>query len=97
MSQATPSATCRASQKLVSPQAKQALLEKAEIQAVVGDAYKAALGQKEVWDDKRWQWTFRGQKLVLHDEADKAIDWANSLKSVGNAVANIDPIYVSLP
>ncbi|KAK4893768.1 hypothetical protein LTR49_028466, partial [Elasticomyces elasticus] len=67
------------------------------VHAVVEDAYTAALSQKRKCEDKRWRWEFRGRTVVLRDEADKVAALLDRFKSVGDVVANVDPVHVGLP
>ncbi|KAK3614818.1 hypothetical protein LTR22_027657 [Elasticomyces elasticus] len=67
------------------------------VHAVVEDAYTAALSQKRKCEDKRWRWDFRGRTVVLRDEADKVAALLDRFQSVGDVVANVDPVHVGLP
>nr|POF13754.1 vegetative incompatibility protein het-e-1 [Quercus suber] len=69
----------------------------ADIDAAVHQAYDAAVLQQQVCEDKRWQWPFRGRTVVLRDEAGKVLRWLDRFKSVGDVVANVDPVHVGLP
>ena len=68
-----------------------------EIHTAVEDAYRAALSQKQVCEDKRWRWSFRGRNVVLRDEADKVLAWLDKFKTIGDIVANVDPVHIGLP
>nr|POF18023.1 high-affinity glucose transporter [Quercus suber] len=68
-----------------------------DINATVDHAYGAALRQKQACEDKSWQWNVRGRTVVLRDEADKVLRWLDRFKSVGDLVANVDPVHIGLP
>ena len=65
--------------------------------AAVDDAYQAAVRHKQICEDKRWYWTFRGQDIALRDEAEKVLLWLERFKSIGDVVANVDPLHAGLP
>jgi hypothetical protein len=76
---------------------KHLLVGTRDICAAVDDAYRAALGHKLICEDKRWCWNFRGRNVVLRDEADKVLLWLDRFKSIGDVVANVDPLHAGLP
>ena len=47
--------------------------------------------------EKRWTFTWAGRKVTLKQEADKVVHWLNRFTSLGDAVANIDPVHIDLP
>ncbi|KAK1064327.1 hypothetical protein LTR74_008804 [Friedmanniomyces endolithicus] len=51
----------------------------------------------ELCANKRWSWTYRGRKVYVHDQVDKVVQLLDKFKSVGDVVANVDPIHVGLP
>lgn len=67
------------------------------VRIAVEHAYNAAVGQKKVYEDNRWEWVFRGRTLVLRDEIDKVLVWWDRFKSIGDVVANVDPVHIGLP
>ncbi|GAB7334663.1 hypothetical protein MBLNU13_g06614t2 [Cladosporium sp. NU13] len=46
---------------------------------------------------KRWLWTYRGRQIYLFEQADKVVRLLDRFKAVGDIVANVDPIHISLP
>ena len=68
-----------------------------DVRIAVEGAYHAAVGQKKLCEDKRWELHFRGRSVVLRDEVDKVLVWLDRFKSVGDVVANVDPVHVGLP
>jgi uncharacterized protein YicC (UPF0701 family) len=46
---------------------------------------------------KKWSWTYRDRQMYVQDQADKLVRFIDKFKSVGDAVANIDPVHVGLP
>jgi len=51
----------------------------------------------ELCANKRWSWTYKGHKVYVHDQVDKVVELLDKFKSVGDVVANFDPIHVGLP
>ncbi|KAK1062123.1 hypothetical protein LTR74_010556 [Friedmanniomyces endolithicus] len=51
----------------------------------------------ELCANKRWSWTYKGHKVYVHDQVDKVVQLLDKFKSVGDVVANVDPIHVGLP
>lgn len=47
--------------------------------------------------NKRWVWEYKGRQIYLFDQADKVMQLLNKFKSVGDVVANVDPVHVGLP
>ena len=60
----------------------------ANISDTVQAAYDAARNQKTICEDKRWP---------ASEKADKVLLWLDRFKSVGDIIANADPIHVGLP
>jgi hypothetical protein len=46
---------------------------------------------------RRWHWTYKGREIYFQDQADKVLQLLNKFRSVGDVVANVDPIHVGLP
>jgi hypothetical protein len=46
---------------------------------------------------KKWCWTYQGRQVYVQDQADKLVRFIDKFKSVGDAVANIDPVHIGLP
>lgn len=46
---------------------------------------------------KRWSWTYHGRQVFVQDQADKLVCFIDKFKSVGEAVAIIDPVHIGLP
>ncbi|KAF2147935.1 WD40 repeat-like protein [Myriangium duriaei CBS 260.36] len=67
------------------------------IGATIQKAYNAVSEKQQVCKDKQWQWHFHGRVRVLRDEADKILYWLKRFKTVGDAVAGLDPVHVGLP
>ncbi|KAK0277286.1 hypothetical protein LTR54_000799 [Friedmanniomyces endolithicus] len=51
----------------------------------------------ELCANKRWSWTYKGHKVYVHDQVAKVVQLLDKFKSVGDVVANVDPIHVGLP
>lgn len=68
-----------------------------DVSTAVDQVYGAALRKKQICEDKRWRWTFRNKDILLRDEAQKVLGWLDRFKSVGDVIANVDPVYIGLP
>lgn len=68
-----------------------------DIGTAVDRAYSAALSKKQVCESKRWRWSVGGREIVLREEAEKVLHWLDRFKSVGDVVANVDPLHIGLP
>ncbi|GAM91406.1 hypothetical protein ANO11243_094560 [Dothideomycetidae sp. 11243] len=60
-------------------------------------AYNAAFKKQQECKQKNWQWQFRGRTIIVRDEADKVLFWLKRFKTIGGAVAEIDPVHIGLP
>jgi len=47
--------------------------------------------------NKRWCWDYRGRQIYLSEQVDKVVQLLDKFKSVGDVIANVDPIHVGLP
>ena len=63
------------------------------VDEVYGTAYKL---QQSV-GVKRSYWKYGNHKICLQDQVDKVLRLLDRFKSIGNVVANVDPIHVGLP
>ncbi|KAK3619916.1 hypothetical protein LTR22_025802 [Elasticomyces elasticus] len=46
---------------------------------------------------KSWYWSYNGRLIYVHDQVDKVVQLLDKLKSVGDIVANVDPVHIGLP
>lgn len=46
---------------------------------------------------KRWSWNYKGRQMYLFEQADKVVRLLDRFKTVGDIVANVDPVHVDLP
>jgi hypothetical protein len=46
---------------------------------------------------KRWSWNYKGREVYLADQVDKVVRLLDKFKTVGDVVANVDPVHVGLP
>jgi hypothetical protein len=53
--------------------------------------------KRELCEDKRWNFQFKGHTVRLRDTADKVIVWLDKFKQVGDIAVNVDPIHAGLP
>lgn len=65
--------------------------------AALDEIHAKAKDLQEVCNDKSWRWHFRGREIVLREEVDRVLRLLDRFKSVGDVVANIDPVHVGLP
>jgi len=47
--------------------------------------------------DKRWQFTFRGETIVMRDVGRKILLWVDKFKGIGDVVIQFDPGHAALP
>ncbi|KAK0276049.1 hypothetical protein LTR91_002398 [Friedmanniomyces endolithicus] len=67
------------------------------IDAALNEVHGAVCELGELCANKRWSWTYKGHKVYVHDQVDKVVQLLDKFKSVGDVVANVDPIHVGLP
>ena len=68
-----------------------------DIRVAVQAALDAVTRKQKEFKAKQWSFTFRGQTVVLRNEADKIARWLDRFKAAGDIVANVDPVHVGLP
>lgn len=68
-----------------------------KIDDALHDAYNVAKELQARSAMKRWSWTYRGRQVYIQDQADKLVRFIDRFKSVGDAIANIDPLHIGLP
>ncbi|KAK5689539.1 hypothetical protein LTR17_026240 [Elasticomyces elasticus] len=66
------------------------------IDAAFDEAYGCATKLRDC-TDKRLSWEYKGRQIYLSDEVDKVLQFLDKFKSVGDVVANVDPVHVGLP
>lgn len=44
-----------------------------------------------------WKVKWKGKYIVLRDIADKTIEWVNKFKTLGNIIAQGDPVHAAIP
>jgi len=47
--------------------------------------------------DKPWQFTFRGENIVMRDVGRKILEWVNKFKEIGDIIVQYDPGHIALP
>ncbi|KAF7505435.1 hypothetical protein GJ744_000762 [Endocarpon pusillum] len=72
-------------------------LASTDIQSAVQGAVNAVNNKRQACLDNRWSCTLNGRKVILREKADKVVYWLDRFKSVGDVVANADPIHIGLP
>ena len=68
-----------------------------DIDLAFEQALAAAKEKQRYCIEKRWKFTFRGRTVDVKEEADKVVSLLDRFKSVGDIVANVDPMHVGLP
>ena len=68
-----------------------------DIQSAVQGAINAANSKRQACLNNRWSFTLNGRNVILREKADKVVYWLDRFKSVGDVVANADPIHIGLP
>ncbi|KAM0703990.1 hypothetical protein Q7P35_008996 [Cladosporium inversicolor] len=61
------------------------------------EVYNSATQLQQRCASKTIEWTYKGRQISLHDQADKVLRFLDTFKSVGDIIANIDPVHVGLP
>ncbi len=56
-----------------------------------------AAKQRDLAEQGRWRFTFRGREVILRDTATKLLTWLDKFKQVGDIVVNHDPQHFALP
>nr|POF01662.1 hypothetical protein CFP56_76487 [Quercus suber] len=59
-----------------------------DISTTIQAAYDAVKKQRSIGQQQRWPGS---------EKADKVLRWLDRFKSVGNVIANVDPVHVGLP
>jgi len=53
--------------------------------------------KQQACTENSYKFEFQGRRLILRDVAEKAINWINKFKEVGDVAANFDPVHAALP
>ncbi|KAI5840807.1 hypothetical protein DFP73DRAFT_557932 [Morchella snyderi] len=64
---------------------------------VLDDVLKATNTKRETCREKMWKVKWKGKDIVLRDIADKTIEWVNKFKTLGNIIAQGDPVHAAIP
>jgi hypothetical protein len=64
---------------------------------VLDDVLKATNTARETCREKMWKISWKGKNIVLRDIADKTIEWVNKFKTLGNVIAQGDPVHAAIP
>ncbi|KAK4891326.1 hypothetical protein LTR49_028676, partial [Elasticomyces elasticus] len=67
------------------------------IDAAFDEAYGCATELHRQCTNKRPSWEYKGRQIYLYDHVDKVLQLLDKFKSVGDVVANVDPVHVGLP
>ena len=47
--------------------------------------------------NKRLSWNYKGRQVYLFEQVNKVVQLLDKFKSVGDVVANVDPVHIGLP
>ena len=80
-------------------QAVRALLPLGSVSAedAFDEVYDRATQLQQRCASKTIEWTYKGRQIYLHDQVDKVLHFLDKFRSVGDVIANVDPIHVGLP
>jgi len=53
--------------------------------------------KQQACTESSYKFEFQGRQLILRDVAEKAINWINKFKEVGDVAVNFDPVHAALP
>lgn len=53
--------------------------------------------KRNMCEERRWKFEFRGRSCELRNEADRVISWLNAFKQIGDVAVNVDPLHAGLP
>ncbi|TKA65217.1 hypothetical protein B0A55_11914 [Friedmanniomyces simplex] len=67
------------------------------IDTAFDEVYGGARELQQRCANKRWYWNYKGRQIYVHDQLDKVVQLLDKFKSVGDVVANVDPVHVGLP
>jgi hypothetical protein len=67
------------------------------IDTTIVELHTYASKLQQLWVKERWSWNYKGSQIYVSDLMDKAVQFLNKFKSVGDLVANVDPIHIGLP
>jgi hypothetical protein len=67
------------------------------IDAAIAKAHICASDLQQLCAKKRWSWTYKGREIYVSDQVYKIMQFLDKFKSVGDVVANVDPVHVGLP
>jgi len=67
------------------------------IDAAVAEAHVHASELQQLSVKERWSWNYKGRQIYVSDMMDKVVQFLDKFKSVGDVIANVDPIHLGLP
>lgn len=67
------------------------------VDTVFDDVYSCATELQRRSAMKRWVWTYNGRQVYVYDQMEKTLQLLDKFKSVGDVIANVDPLHVGLP
>jgi hypothetical protein len=57
----------------------------------------AITAQRDICQENRWKFKFRGKEIIVRDLADKLLDWVDKFKNIGDVLVSYDPSHAALP
>jgi hypothetical protein len=67
------------------------------IDAAIAEAQACASELQQLCVKNRWSWDYKGRQIHVADQVDKILRFLDKFKTVGDVVANVDPVHVGLP
>lgn len=85
--------------KLLHPENQEQIrLYSADKLTVLSEVLTAATKSREQCKDKQWKFKKRdGTVVVLYDVFNNVITWLNKMKHIGDFIASMDPVHLTLP
>ena len=68
-----------------------------DVDAAFDEAHDRATQLQQSCASKTLHWNYKGRQIYVHNQADKILQFLDKFKSVGDVVANVDPVHVGLP
>lgn len=61
------------------------------------EVYRVAYSLQRECAGKRWHWAYNGREIYLQAQADKVLQLLAKFQSVGDVIANVEPVHIGLP
>lgn len=64
---------------------------------IINNVVEAVAIKRKLCIDKQWKFTYKGEKIILRDVADKLLAWVEKFKLFGDIIVQYDPVHAALP